>query len=221
MPDTTSADWEEATDTPVYEAFGMSECSTFISASPDTPAKEGAIGTAQPGRQVAILTAKGPARPNTPGTIAVHHSDPGLALGYLNADAQWQAKFDGDWFLTGDQGMMDADGQITYLGRSDDMMNAGGFRVSPLEVEGVMQNAPGVTGIGVCEVKIKKNTTVIAAFYTAPEALNDYKLTDYATENLARYKQPRLYVHVASLPTSANGKLQRRILRAQYEATKT
>ena len=221
MPDTTSADWEEATDTPVYEAFGMSECSTFISASPDTPAKEGAIGTAQPGRQVAILTAKGPARPNTPGTIAVHHSDPGLALGYLNADAQWQAKFDGDWFLTGDQGMMDADGQITYLGRSDDMMNAGGFRVSPLEVEGVMQNAPGVTGIGVCEVNVKKNTTVIAAFYTAPEALNDYKLTDYATENLARYKQPRLYVHVATLPTSANGKLQRRILRAQYEAKKT
>lgn len=220
MPAATAAAWREATDTPVFEAFGMSECSTFISASPDTPAKPGAIGVAQPGRQVAILTAKGPARANTPGTIAVHASDPGLAFGYLGREDQWRAKFDGDWFLTGDQGMMDEDGQITYLGRSDDMMNAGGFRVSPLEVEEVMQNAPGVTGIGVCEVALKKNTTVIAAFYTAPTALNEYKLTDYASKHLARYKQPRLYVQVETLPTSSNGKLQRRALRAQFEAPK-
>ncbi len=212
--------WNEATDTMVFEAFGMSECSTFISGSPATPAKTGAIGTAQPGRQVMIHTPKGPARPNTPGTIAIHCTDPGLAMGYLNAPDQWRAKFDGDWFLTGDQGMMDEDGQITYLGRSDDMMNAGGFRVSPLEVEETMLHAPGVTGIGVTEVEVKKGTTVIAAFYTAPEPIKEYTLTDYASENLARYKQPRLYVHVDALPTSANGKLMRAQLRAQYEASK-
>lgn len=212
--------WAEFTDTPVFEAFGMSECSTFISACPDTPAKEGAIGVAQPGRRVAIRTAKGDARPNTPGTIAVHKTDPGLALGYLNADKAFRAKFDGDWFLTGDQGMQDADGQISYLGRTDDMMNAGGFRVSPLEVEEILLNAPGVTGVGVTEVEIKKGTTVIAAFYTSPKPIKEYTLTDYATETLARYKQPRLYVHVDTLPTSGNGKLMRRTLRDTYEAQK-
>jgi len=212
--------WNEATDTPVYEAFGMSECSTFISGSPNTPATDGAIGTAQPGRNIAILTPKGAARPNTPGVIAVHQSDPGLAMGYLNAPDQWKAKFDGEWFLTGDQGMMDEDGQITYLGRSDDMMNAGGFRVSPLEVEETMLHAPGVTGIGVTEVEVKKGTTVIAAFYTAEAPIKEYTLTDYAQDNLARYKQPRLYVHVDALPTSANGKLMRARLRADYEASR-
>ena len=56
-------------------------------------------------------------------------------LGYLGAPEATAEKFAGDWFLTGDQGVMDADGQIAYLGRADDMMNAGGFRVSPIEVE--------------------------------------------------------------------------------------
>ncbi|OAN97859.1 class I adenylate-forming enzyme family protein [Sulfitobacter geojensis] len=212
--------WEENTDTPVYEAFGMSECSTFISGSPSTPAKDGAIGTAQPGRQVAILGPKGPARTNTPGTIAIHRTDAGLMLGYLNDKKLTKSKFDGDWFLTGDQGLMDEDGQITYLGRTDDMMNAGGFRVSPLEVEETLLAIPGVTGIGVTEVEIKKNTRVIAAFYTAAAPIKEYTLTDFATANLARYKQPRLYVHVDALPTSGNGKILRRQLRDSFEAQK-
>ena len=212
--------WEENTDTPVYEAFGMSECSTFISGSPSTPAKDGAIGTAQPGRQVAILGPKGPARTNTPGTIAIHRTDAGLMLGYLNDKKLTKSKFDGDWFLTGDQGMMDEDGQITYLGRTDDMMNAGGFRVSPLEVEETLLAIPGGTGIGVTEVEIKKNTRVIAAFYTAAAPIKEYTLTDFATANLARYKQPRLYVHVDALPTSGNGKILRRQLRDSFEAQK-
>lgn len=212
--------WQETTDTAVYEAFGMSECSTFISGSPTTPAKDGAIGFAQPGRRTAILTAKGdPARTDTPGTIAIHRSDPGLALGYLDAPDQFAAKFEGDWFLTGDQGIQDGDGQITYMGRNDDMMNAGGFRVSPLEVEETLLGIPGVTAIGVTEVEVKKGTQVIAAFYTAAKPIKEYTLTDYAKEHLARYKQPRLYVHVDALPTSGNGKLLRRQLRTIYEAT--
>ncbi|MDF3413796.1 acyl--CoA ligase [Sulfitobacter sp. M57] len=212
--------WAEITNTPVYEAFGMSECSTFISGNPTTPAKDGAIGAAQPGRQVAILGPKGPARIDTPGTIAIHRTDPGLMLGYMNDSALTKSKFDGDWFLTGDQGMMDAQGQITYLGRTDDMMNAGGFRVSPLEVEETLLGIPGVTGIGVTEVEIKKNTQVIAAFYTAAAPIKEYTLTDFATANLARYKQPRLYVHVDALPTSGNGKIQRSQLRDSFEAQK-
>ncbi|MFK7835662.1 MAG: class I adenylate-forming enzyme family protein [Sulfitobacter sp.] len=212
--------WNEVTDTPVFEAFGMSECSTFISGCPTTPAKDGAIGTAQPGRAVALLTPKGPARANTPGTIAVHRGDPGLALGYRNAPKDWAAKFEGEWFLTGDQGIMDEDGQISYLGRTDDMMNAGGFRVSPLEVEEALLQMPGIASVGVTEVEVKKGTRVIAAFYTGPAELNEYKLTDFAKETLARYKQPRLYIHIDALPSSANGKLMRAALRAQFEASK-
>ena len=84
-----------------------------------------------------------------------------------------------------------------------------------------MLQAPGVTGVGVTEVEVKKGTTVIAAFYTAAAPIKDYTLTDHAEAHLARYKQPRLYIHVDALPTSGNGKLQRARLRADYEASKT
>ena len=212
------AAWNFATGTAIYEAFGMSECSTFISGCPDHPAKPGALGRAQPGRKVAIISGDGPAPQGHPGTIAVHQSDPGLMLGYLNAPEQTAERYQGDWFLTGDQGVMDAEGQITYLGRSDDMMNAGGFRVSPLEVEAALATLPGVTAVGVTEVEIKPGVSVIAAFYTAPAPLDDTVLHRYAGETLARYKQPRLFIHLAELPTGANGKLLRRKLREEFEA---
>ena len=92
----------------------------------------------QPGRHVAIVGEDGPVPQGEEGTIAVHRSDPGLMLGYLGAPEATARKFRGDWFLTGDQGAMDDTGAITYLGRADDMMNAGGFRVSPMEVEAVL-----------------------------------------------------------------------------------
>jgi acyl-coenzyme A synthetase/AMP-(fatty) acid ligase len=210
--------WTEATGTAVYEAFGMSECSTFISGCPATPAAEGAIGAPQPGRKVAILGPDGPAPQGTPGTIAIHEDDPGLMLGYLDAPDLTAAKYHGCWFLTGDQAVMDEAGQITYLGRNDDMMNAGGFRVSPLEVEAQLAQAPGITGVGVTEVCVKEGVKVIAAFYTAAAPLDEAALNAYAQANLARYKQPRLFIHVASLPTGGNGKLLRRSLRDDFEA---
>jgi acyl-coenzyme A synthetase/AMP-(fatty) acid ligase len=114
----------------------MSEVSTFISASPARPAPPGASGYPQPGRRVAVLDADGaPVPRGAPGTLAVHRDDPGLFLGYLNQPEDTAARFAGDWFLTGDTVSMADDGAITYLGRDDDMMNAGGYRVSPLEVE--------------------------------------------------------------------------------------
>ena len=129
-------DWLAATGTPIFEAYGMSECSTFISACPGQPATGGALGRPQTGRRIALLDEAGaPVPRGTPGVIAVHRTDPGLMLGYVGAPEATAAKYAGEWFLTGDQGVMDEDDQVHYLGRADDMMNAGGYRVSPLEVE--------------------------------------------------------------------------------------
>ena len=141
--------WTETTGTELYEAFGMSECSTFISSSPTHPARGEALGQPQPGRRVAIIGAEGPVPQGQEGTIAIHRDDPGLMLSYLNAPGEAQARMQGDWFWTGDQGAMAVDGQITYLGRDDDMMNAGGYRVSPVEVESVLARYPRITQVGV------------------------------------------------------------------------
>lgn len=220
LPETLRQSWQAATRTPIYEAYGMSECSTFLSASPRHPARAGSLGQPQQGRRIAILGPDGPVPIGTEGTIAIHNSDPGLMLGYLAAPDQTTAKYQDEWFLTGDQGRMDADGQITYLGRNDDMMNAGGFRVSPIEVEQTLASFPGITAIGATEVTVRADVTVIAAFYTADSPLDEAALALYAQANLARYKQPRLYVHLPELPMGANGKLLRRALRTGYEARK-
>ncbi len=213
------AQWETATGTELYEAFGMSECSTFISSSPTHPARGDALGQPQPGRRVAILGPEGPVPQGSEGTIAIHRSDPGLMLTYLNAPDEAAARLQGDWFLTGDQGAMAVDGQITYLGRDDDMMNAGGYRVSPVEVESVLSRYPGITQVGAAAVEVKQDTFVIAAFYSGPERLDEDALHAYVQANLARYKQPRAFVHLPELPTGGNGKLLRRALPAYFKAS--
>jgi acyl-coenzyme A synthetase/AMP-(fatty) acid ligase len=213
------AAWTKATGTGLYEAYGMSECSTFISSSPSHPARGEALGQPQPGRRIAILGGDGqPVPQGEPGTIAIHQTDPGLMLGYLNAPDEMPARMRGPWFLTGDQGAMAVDGQVSYLGRDDDMMNAGGYRVSPLEVEAALAAHPGIDQVGVAEVMVKADAGIIVAFYTGPKALDAAGLAAFAAERLARYKQPRAYVHLPALPTGANGKLLRRALPAQFEA---
>ncbi|WP_025062070.1 class I adenylate-forming enzyme family protein [Sulfitobacter guttiformis] len=214
------ARWEAATGTRIYEAYGMSECSTFISASPAYPADTSVLGRPQHGRRIALLGPEGPVPLGMEGTIAVHRDDPGLMLGYLDAPDETAAKMQGAYFLTGDQGSMDENCQITYLGRNDDMMNAGGFHVSPVEVEASLARFDGITAVGAAEVAVKENVTVIAAFYTAPAPLDEAALRSYAEANLARYKQPRLYIHMQALPMGANGKLLRRALRQHFEATR-
>jgi len=211
--------WRQATGTELYEAYGMSECSTFISSSPTHPARGDALGQPQPGRRIAILGPDGPVPQGQEGTIAIHRSDPGLMLTYLNAPDEALARMQGGWFLTGDQGAMAVDGQITYLGRDDDMMNAGGYRVSPVEVESALSHLPGITQVGAAAVEVKPDTFVIAAFYTGPEKLDEAVLRAYVEDNLARYKQPRAFVHLPALPTGGNGKLLRRALPAYFKAS--
>ncbi|MEO0400847.1 MAG: class I adenylate-forming enzyme family protein [Pseudomonadota bacterium] len=213
LPPALHARWGDATGTPLYEAYGLSECSTFISASPARPTSPDTLGYPQPGRRVSIRDQDGGAvARGAPGVIAVHRSDPGLMQGYLNQPDETASRFQGDWFMTGDVGCMAADGAITYLGRNDDMMNAGGYRVSPLEVEAALSCAPGITAVGATQIEVKPGTFIIAAFYTGPHPLDEDALHAYVGTRLARYKQPRAYVHVPELPSGANGKLQRRRL---------
>ncbi|MEM9581380.1 MAG: long-chain fatty acid--CoA ligase, partial [Pseudomonadota bacterium] len=86
LPEAIRASWKTATGTEIYEAFGMSECSTFLSASPGKPAATGTLGRPQPGRQIALLDETGARSPDGDvGEICVHKSDPGLMLEYFGA----------------------------------------------------------------------------------------------------------------------------------------
>jgi acyl-coenzyme A synthetase/AMP-(fatty) acid ligase len=139
-------------------------------------------------------------------------------LGYLNdpvddlgAEARHRR---GDWFLTGDSMVLRADGALDYLGRTDDVLTAGGFRVSPVEVEAAVAAFPGIAEAAAVDHVLERTTRVIAAFYVADGPVDEARLEAHCAERLAPYKRPRVFVRVDSLPRAANGKLSRRLLRA-------
>jgi acyl-coenzyme A synthetase/AMP-(fatty) acid ligase len=192
--------WRAETGTELYEALGMSEISTYISSSPSVPVRDGSPGKPQPGRRVRILEN---------GQIGVHRSDPGLFVGYWGDPA-----FDSEWFATGDLAEIDAGGYVWYRGRADDLMNAGGFRVSPLEVESMLLQHPAVAEAGVREWPVSESASIIAAFIVPQPgaAPNEDDIMAFVRERLAAYKCPKQLWFVKALPRTANGKLIRKAL---------
>jgi acyl-coenzyme A synthetase/AMP-(fatty) acid ligase len=192
--------WREQTGLELYEALGMSEISTYISASPGVPVKKGSPGKPQAGRAVRILD---------DGQIGVHRSDPGLLLGYWGEEPPT-----GEWFATGDMADMDGDGYIWSHGRADDLMNAGGFRVSPVEVENALLLHPHVADAGVREWRVSDTVSIIAAFIVPrPHVTPDEEqIMAFVQERLAAYKCPKQIWFVPALARTANGKLIRKAL---------
>jgi len=219
LPAALEQAWEKATGKPIYEALGMSEVSTFVSSAPSFPVHPGSSGRPQHGRRIAVLDtdSHAPVAVNAPGILAISDRDPGLMLGYRHAPEDTADKFVGEWFLTGDTVSMDEHGYVTYLGRDDDMMNAGGYRVSPIEVETVLNHHSDIHESAATAVEVKPDTFVIAAFYQSDIDLAAADLIAYCADRLARYKCPRLFIRVDELPKGANNKLRRGDLRARYK----
>lgn len=215
LPAWVAQAWSAPTGKPIFEALGMSEVSTYLSFSPSSPPVPGRAGRPQRGRRVAILPDAGtdPVPYGEPGLLAVGARDPGLMLGYWRRPEETAAAHRGDWFLTGDRAAMDPDGAITYLGRADDLMNAGGFRVSPAEVETALLDHPGIAEAAAIADSVQDGVSVIAAFYVPRAApVPEAELAAHCAARLARYKCPRRFVALDTLPRSPNGKLLRRAL---------
>jgi acyl-coenzyme A synthetase/AMP-(fatty) acid ligase len=211
------AHWREAAGTWLYEALGMSEISTYVSSRPGEPIRPGSPGKPQTGRRIAVLPVEGGTEPLNPGEIgllAVHRSDPGLMLGYWNRPAEEAAAFRGEWFIGGDLAEFDSDGFVWHRGRNDDIMNAFGYRVSPLEVEKALAAHPGVADVAVAERKVASDVRVITAFVVpkADRASDEAALLAHCAGHLASYKCPRKVVFVQEIPRTANGKVSRRLL---------
>lgn len=199
LPPSLRTRWRDATGTDIHEALGMSEVSTFLSGSPARPAPEGTTGYPQKGRRLRI----------TDGCLAIHHSDPGLMLGYINGRSIDLPLTDG-WFQTSDRVEEREDGAYTYQGRADDMLTAGGFRIAPMEIEHVFEDHAGVTDCAALTLRPNAETTILALAYCGTAREDD--LNQHAYTLLARHKLPRAYVRMDALPRGANGKLNRRAL---------
>jgi len=203
-------EWQTRTGVALCEAYGMTECSTFISARPNAPG----ILKVQDERLVTLLGKNDAGL----GQIAVSQGDPGVMLGYWKDGRIDTSCFQDGWFPTGDMAVVSDGERLDLQGRSDDMINAGGIRVSPLEIEAAFAEMPELAEVAAFEVKVATHTTVIAVFYVCSGFMEDDALRSHAQSHLAHYKQPRLYIPVKSLPKGANNKLLRKQLRADFEA---
>ena len=137
-------------------------------------------------------------------------------LGYWKRPEEERDVYRGPWFIGGDAGVMDGDGYVTHLGRHNDLMNAGGFRVSPAEVELELLKHPAVAEVAVAEVAIHDGVSIVAAFVVPRDSTGSElaaNLASHASKVLAAYKCPKEYVILGALPKTPNGKVKRGDLR--------
>ncbi|QGM46304.1 acyl-CoA synthetase [Methylocystis heyeri] len=207
--------WRSHTGKEIFEAYGMSEISTFVSSGPTTPVRPGSPGRPQPGRRIAALPREGgdtPLPAGEVGLMAVHRDEPGLMIGYWKRPAEEQEAIRGEWFISGDLVEIDADGYVWLHGRADEVMNAGGYRVSPAEVERCLLEHPCIIEAAVAERPGRDaGTTIIKAYVVAREGyeLTEAEILGHCAQHLASYKRPRAAAVLEALPRNANGKLVR------------
>ncbi|KJC53338.1 non-ribosomal peptide synthetase [Bradyrhizobium sp. LTSP857] len=197
---------------PVLETYGMTEAASQIAANPFELRKIGSVGCAA-GPEIAIMDEVGR------GLASGAHGEivlrgPNMSRGYYNDEAATQAAFRDGWFRTGDLGYLDADGYLFIVGRIKDVINRGGQKVSPLEVEEILLSHPAVLEAGVFAVphpKLGENVAAVVVLRANSEASSD-QLRQFARKRLAAYKVPSLIRGVAALPKGASGKVKRNAL---------
>jgi acyl-CoA synthetase (AMP-forming)/AMP-acid ligase II len=195
---------------PLVESYGMTEAAHQMCSNPlEGPRKPGKVGRAA-GPEVAIMADDGTILPQGEiGEVVIR--GPNVTKGYeANPEANAKAFHQG-WFRTGDQGMFDADGFLLLTGRLKELINRGGEKVSPLEVDGVLSAHPAVAQALTFAIPHAKLGEEVGAAVVLREgaALTERELRDFAAKQLADFKVPRKVVFLPEIPKGATGKLMR------------
>ncbi len=211
LPAPVMAELEETFGAPVIESYGMTEASHQMTSNllPPGQRKPGTVGAAA-GPEVALLGEDG-AFVTDGGKGEVVIRGPNVFSGYENnPDANASAFHDG-WFRTGDQGVFDADGYLTITGRLKEIINRGGEKVAPREVDDVIQAHPAVAQVITFAMPHPKLGEEVAAAVVLREGqtATDHDIRDFAAKTLADFKVPRKILFLEEIPKGATGKLQR------------
>lgn len=204
----------------INEFYGQTECNLVVANCASLmEARPGSMGRAVPGHTVAIINEQGEPLPDgQTGHIAVRMPDPVMFLRYWNLPQATQAKFIGDWLLTGDVGRRDTEGYFWFVGRDDDVITSAGYRIGPAEIEDCLMKHPAVAMVAVIGVPDPLRTEIVKAFIvlssgTEPTQTLSRELQEFVKQRLAAHEYPRLIEFVDSLPMTTTGKLIRRELR--------
>lgn len=204
----------------INEFYGQTECNmTVSSCSALFETKPGAIGKAAPGHRVAVIDANGDPLPfGEQGRIAVSSPDPVMFLQYWNNLPATRDKYIGDWLVTGDMGVMDDQGFVTFVGRDDDVITSAGYRIGPGPIEDCLLSHPAVGMAAVVGKPDPQRTEIVKAFivlrdgFEASEQLTR-ELQEHVRIKLSAHEYPREVRYIDALPQTATGKIIRRELR--------
>jgi acetyl-CoA synthetase len=204
----------------INEFYGQTECNLVVANNAAImPPKPGSMGRAVPGHEVAIVDEAGEVlEPGVEGEIAVRRPDPVMFLNYWNNKAATEKKFCNDWLMTGDRGRIDEEGHVWFIGRADDVITSGGYRIGPGEVEDCLTKHPAVALAAVVGMPDPVRTEIVKAFVvlkpgeTPSEGLKS-DIQDFVRTRLAAHEYPRAVEFIDTLPMTATGKIMRRELR--------
>ncbi len=211
LPPQVMAELEETFDTPVIEAYGMTEAAHQMACNPlpRGSQKPGSVGLAA-GPKVSIMNQQGDhLSAGEIGEVVIQGEN--VTSGYLNnPEANATAYTDG-WFRTGDQGKIDDEGYLTLTGRLKEIINRGGEKISPREVDEILLDHESVAQVATFAMPHQKLGEEVAAAVVleADAELDESGLRDYAATRLADFKVPKKVVFLEEIPKGPTGKLQR------------
>jgi acyl-CoA synthetase (AMP-forming)/AMP-acid ligase II len=207
---------EEAFGAPVLEAYGMTEAAHQMASNP-LPPQERKPGSVGPGTDVriSIMDAAGNhLSAGQRGEVVIQ--GPNVIRGYENnPDANATSFVDG-WFRTGDQGFLDADGYLTLVARIKELINRGGEKISPREIDEVLLAHPKVAEAVCFGVPHPTWGEEVAAAVVAREPVTEAELLAHCRERLADYKRPKQIYITDAIPRTATGKIQRGVVAKAY-----
>jgi acetyl-CoA synthetase len=203
------------------EGYGQTEVNLVLgNCALLMPVRPGSMGRPVPGHAVAVLDAAGhPLAAGDVGEVAVRRPDPVMFLGYWNNEGATRDKFAGDWALTGDLARTDADGYFWFVGRKDDVISSGGYRIGPGEIEECLHGHPAVALAAAVGSPDPVRGEVVKAFVQLREGVPPSpelgrELQAWVRSRLSAHEYPREIEFVEAVPQTTTGKVRRADLRA-------
>ena len=209
-------DLESRFGAPVLEAYGMTEASHQMASNllPPGNRRPGTVGIGT-GVDIGVMDDGGDLKKaGETGEVVIR--GPNVTLGYHNNPTANAEAFTNGWFRTGDQGVLDADGVLTLTGRIKELINRGGEKISPLEVDAVLLQHPSVAEAVCFGVPDVKYGEAVQAAVVLSDAVTEGDIRSFCAGHLADFKIPDRVYLVDALPRTATGKIQRRNVAAQF-----
>ncbi len=211
--------WRKAFGITILDGYGQTENTLIVANLVGQTVRPGSMGKPTPGHEVAVLDEDGNVcAAGEVGDIALRADDPSLYKGYYKNDEETKATRRGPWHITGDRAQVDDDGYYWFVGRSDDVISSGAYRIGPFEVESALLEHPAVLESAVVGSPDADRGNIVKAFVVLRPgheggAALVKELQEHCKRVTAPYKYPREIEFVAELPKTRSGKIRRVELR--------